>query len=174
MGIAKLRGVAHWLDEHSHGRLEPMAQGVWVKIAALVVILLCMTVPPLEVLPFASSGPMLAIAAIGRAGELWGLTLSGSCIAVLYNLVVFLLVQQIASIGYQALAQFNTVVVVGGAALFIDHLHEPAVWAGTIVCLLASSCYVWLSYIVQAVGWRIKRVTTMLFHWSVPESKGGQ
>lgn len=67
MGIAKLRGVAHWLDEHSHGRLEPMAQGVWVKIAALVVILLCITVPPLEVLPFANSGPMLAIAAIGLA-----------------------------------------------------------------------------------------------------------
>lgn len=66
-GIAKLRGVAHWLDEHSHGRLKPMTQGVWVKIAALVVILLCMTVPPLEVLPFASSGPMLAIAAIGLA-----------------------------------------------------------------------------------------------------------
>ena len=66
-GIGKLRGVAHWLDEHSHGRLKPMAQGVWVKIAALVVILLCMTVPPLEVLPFASSGPMLAIAAIGLA-----------------------------------------------------------------------------------------------------------
>ena len=66
-GIAKLRGIAHWLDEHSHGRLKPMTQGVWVKIAALVVILLCMTVPPLEVLPFASSGPMLAIAAIGLA-----------------------------------------------------------------------------------------------------------
>lgn len=44
-----------------------MAQGVWVKIAALVVILLCITVPPLEVLPFANSGPMLAIAAIGLA-----------------------------------------------------------------------------------------------------------
>ena len=66
-GIAKLRGVAHWLDEHSHGRLTPMTRGVWVRIAALVVILLCMTVPPLEVLPFASSGPMLAIAAIGLA-----------------------------------------------------------------------------------------------------------
>ena len=66
-GVGKLRGTAHWLDEHSHGRLEPMTQGVWVKIAALVVILLCMTVPPLEVLPFASSGPMLAIAAIGLA-----------------------------------------------------------------------------------------------------------
>ena len=66
-GIAKLRGVAHWLDEHSHGRLKSMTQGVWVNIAAIVVILLCMTVPPLEVLPFASSGPMLAIAAIGLA-----------------------------------------------------------------------------------------------------------
>ena len=66
-GIAKLRGLAHWLDEHSHGRLEFITEGVWVKVAAAVVILLCCTVPPLEVLPFASSAPMLAIAAIGLA-----------------------------------------------------------------------------------------------------------
>ena len=66
-GIGKLRGIAHWLDEHSHGRLEALTKGIWVRIAAAVVILLCLTVPPLEFLPFASSGPMLAIAAIGLA-----------------------------------------------------------------------------------------------------------
>ena len=66
-GIAKLRGIAHWLDEHSHGRLESLTEGVWIKIAAVVILLLCATVPPLEVLPFASSAPMLAIAAIGLA-----------------------------------------------------------------------------------------------------------
>lgn len=66
-GIAKLRGIAHWLDEHSHGRLEGLTEGVWIKIAAVVILLLCATVPPLEVLPFASSAPMLAIAAIGLA-----------------------------------------------------------------------------------------------------------
>ena len=35
--------------------------------AALAVIVLCVTVPPLEFLPFASTAPMLAIAAIGLA-----------------------------------------------------------------------------------------------------------
>ena len=66
-GVGKLRGIANWLDEHSHGRLENLTDGVWVKAAAVVVILLCCMVPPLEFLPFASSAPMLAIAAIGLA-----------------------------------------------------------------------------------------------------------
>lgn len=65
--VGKLRGVAHWLDEHSHGRLESLTEGVWVKLAALLVILLCLAVPPLEILPFAASAPMLAIAAFGLA-----------------------------------------------------------------------------------------------------------
>lgn len=65
--IAKLRGVAHWLDEHSHGRLERLTEGIWMKIAALVVIVLCCAVPPLEFIPFASSAPMLAIASFGLA-----------------------------------------------------------------------------------------------------------
>ena len=65
--VGKLRGVAHWLDEHSKDRLSALTEGVWLKVAALAIIILCVTVPPLEVLPFASSGPMLAIAAIGLA-----------------------------------------------------------------------------------------------------------
>ena len=65
--VGKLRGVAHWLDEHSRDRLSALTEGVWLKVAALAIIILCITVPPLEVLPFASSGPMLAIAAIGLA-----------------------------------------------------------------------------------------------------------
>ena len=35
--------------------------------AAAVVVALCCTVPPLELIPFASSAPMLAIAAFGLA-----------------------------------------------------------------------------------------------------------
>lgn len=65
--VAKLRGTAHWLDEHSHGRLENLVEGWWIKGAAIAVIVLCCTVPPLEFLPFASSAPMLAIAAFGLA-----------------------------------------------------------------------------------------------------------
>ncbi len=65
--VTKLRGIAHWLDERSHGRLTSLTEGVWTKVAAVVIILLCCTVPPLEFLPFASSAPMLAIAAFGLA-----------------------------------------------------------------------------------------------------------
>lgn len=65
--IAKLRGVAHWLDEHSHGRFGTLTEGIWLRVAAGIVIALCCTVPPLEFIPFASSAPMLAIAAFGLA-----------------------------------------------------------------------------------------------------------
>ena len=65
--VSKLRGTANWLDDHSKDRLDHFAKGIWVKVAAVAVIVLCATVPFLEVLPFASSAPMLAIAAIGLA-----------------------------------------------------------------------------------------------------------
>lgn len=63
----KLRGVARFLDKWFHGRLERLTQGPFLKAAALLVILLCCTVPPLELLPFASSVPMAAIAMFGLA-----------------------------------------------------------------------------------------------------------
>ncbi len=65
--VGRLRGVAHWLDSHSEGRLEAMIEGVWLRLLAALVLLLCCTVPPLEFLPFASSLPMLAIAVLGLA-----------------------------------------------------------------------------------------------------------
>lgn len=65
--VGKLRGVARWLDDHSRGRLDALTKGIWIKIAAIAILVLCATVPPLEMLPFASSGPMIAIAAIGLA-----------------------------------------------------------------------------------------------------------
>ncbi|HEU4819788.1 MAG TPA: exopolysaccharide biosynthesis protein [Qipengyuania sp.] len=65
--LMKLRGIAHWLDERSHGRLENLTQGVWTRVAAVAIVVLCCTVPPLEFIPFASSAPMLAIAAFGLA-----------------------------------------------------------------------------------------------------------
>ncbi|UOR15810.1 exopolysaccharide biosynthesis protein [Qipengyuania aquimaris] len=65
--VTKLRGVAHWLDDHSRDRLGFFTQGKWLRFAAIAILMLCATVPPLEVLPFASSAPMLAIAAIALA-----------------------------------------------------------------------------------------------------------
>ena len=65
--VEKLRDVARWLDDHSKDRMDFLTRGPWLRVAAAVVIALCLIVPPLEVLPFASSFPMLAIAIIGLA-----------------------------------------------------------------------------------------------------------
>jgi hypothetical protein len=63
----KLRGVARFLDRHFHGRLPAFTSGPAQRAAGAAVILLCLTVPPLELLPFASTAPMAAIAAFGLA-----------------------------------------------------------------------------------------------------------
>ncbi len=64
---AKLRGVARRADRWFHGRLPALTGGVFVRIAAAASIVLALTVPPLELLPFASTAPMAAIAAFGLA-----------------------------------------------------------------------------------------------------------
>ncbi|WAT17257.1 exopolysaccharide biosynthesis protein [Aurantiacibacter sp. MUD11] len=63
----KLRPVAAFMDRHFHRRLKFMTRTPFSQMAAGVVMLLCLTVPFLEVLPFASSVPMLAIAGFGLA-----------------------------------------------------------------------------------------------------------
>ena len=63
----KLEGIAAFMDRHFHRRWTFMTRTPFSQIAAGAVILLCLTVPFLEVVPFASSGPMLAIAAFGLA-----------------------------------------------------------------------------------------------------------
>lgn len=64
---ARLKGVAGWLDRHFHGRMIALTRAPFSRLAALVILVLCATVPPLELLPFASSAPMSAIAAMGLA-----------------------------------------------------------------------------------------------------------
>lgn len=65
--VGRLRGVAQWLDERTQGRLIALTGGIWVKIAAVIIIALCGAVPLLEIFPLAASAPMLAIAAFGLA-----------------------------------------------------------------------------------------------------------
>lgn len=63
----KLDGIARKLDKWFHGRMPRFVKQPWPRTAAVAILVLCCTVPPLEFLPFASSAPMLAIAAFGLA-----------------------------------------------------------------------------------------------------------
>ncbi|WP_414832018.1 exopolysaccharide biosynthesis protein [Afifella sp. YEN Y35] len=62
-----MRAFAHRLDRLFHGRLTRYASGPFVRVAAFICIVMTLTVPPLELIPFASSAPMGAIALIGLA-----------------------------------------------------------------------------------------------------------
>ena len=62
-----MEGVAKWMDKIFHGRLEMFTGPTAARIAAGVIALLCLAVPPLELLPFAVVVPMAVIAAFGIA-----------------------------------------------------------------------------------------------------------
>ncbi|MCQ8186174.1 exopolysaccharide biosynthesis protein [Parvularcula maris] len=64
---SKVRPVARWLDRHTRERLRLLTRTPAVKVAAVCIMLLCLTVPPLELIPFGSSIPMAAIAMFGLA-----------------------------------------------------------------------------------------------------------
>lgn len=66
-GVERLRPVARRLDRWFHQRLRGLTHGLAVRIAAALCILLALTVPPLELLPFSSTLQMSAIAAFGIA-----------------------------------------------------------------------------------------------------------
>ena len=63
----KLRTPARYIDRTFHNRLERFTTAPFDRAIALVCIILCLSVPPLELLPFASTVPMAAIALLGLA-----------------------------------------------------------------------------------------------------------
>ncbi|MFD0859798.1 exopolysaccharide biosynthesis protein [Roseovarius aquimarinus] len=65
--VRSLRGTGAWLDRHFGQRLDILAGRVGSRIAGTLILLLCLMVPPLELVPWASSAPMLAIAFLGLA-----------------------------------------------------------------------------------------------------------
>ncbi|MEI4260988.1 exopolysaccharide biosynthesis protein [Roseovarius sp. D0-M9] len=65
--VDALRGIAGWMDRHFGQRLDPLAGHVAARVAGALILCLCLTVPPLELLPWVSSAPMLAIALLGLA-----------------------------------------------------------------------------------------------------------
>lgn len=60
----KLGGIAEKLDKIAKGRLKALATGPALQFTAGIILLLCLMVPPLEVLPWASAAPMFAISII--------------------------------------------------------------------------------------------------------------
>ncbi|TNC66628.1 exopolysaccharide biosynthesis protein [Rubellimicrobium roseum] len=90
----KLQPVARWLDRWFHGRLEWLASDKVLRVAAVLIVFLCLSVPPLELLPFASTAPMAAIASFGLAMTLrdgllmaLGFALSLATVAVGFGLI---------------------------------------------------------------------------------------
>ncbi|EAR52749.1 hypothetical protein OG2516_00944 [Oceanicola granulosus HTCC2516] len=82
-----LKPISHRIDAKLHERLSRFAGPAARKAAAIVILGLLLIVPPLEVVPFATSGPMIVIAVFGlgllyRDGLLMLLGFIGSVAAV--------------------------------------------------------------------------------------------
>lgn len=65
--IDKVRPLARRLDGWFHGRMSALTARHMRRVAAAVICALCLTVPPLELIPFASTLPMGAILILGLA-----------------------------------------------------------------------------------------------------------
>ena len=61
----KMMPVARFVDRLLKPRLTWLTRAPWLQVAAAFTILLCCSVPPLELIPFASTAPMAAIALFG-------------------------------------------------------------------------------------------------------------
>lgn len=66
-GLRKMEKPAAKLDAVFRNRLERFTTPFWQKVAGVAIILLCFTIPPLELIPLATTAPMLAIASFGLA-----------------------------------------------------------------------------------------------------------
>ncbi|KAA9008980.1 exopolysaccharide biosynthesis protein [Histidinibacterium aquaticum] len=65
-----LQPIARRLDRWFPGRLPQLTRTSVIRTAGVICLLLCFTVPPLELIPFASTAPMAAIATFGLAFSL--------------------------------------------------------------------------------------------------------
>ncbi|SER64870.1 Uncharacterized conserved protein [Tranquillimonas rosea] len=63
----KLMPVARRIDRWFPGRFPQLTTATMRWLASVMCVALCVTVPPLELVPFASTAPMAAIAAFGLA-----------------------------------------------------------------------------------------------------------
>ncbi|PWE33484.1 hypothetical protein DDZ14_04610 [Maritimibacter sp. 55A14] len=65
--VQALRPAARWMDRYLGQRLTALTGRGWSRIAAGLCALLALLVPPLEIIPFAATAPMGAIALLGLA-----------------------------------------------------------------------------------------------------------
>ena len=65
--VKKVRPIGERMDKWFHGRLPALTKGPAVRMAAAAIIVMTLAVPPLELLPMATTAPMAAIAAFGMA-----------------------------------------------------------------------------------------------------------
>lgn len=63
--VEKLRPAARWADRHFGRHLPKLVDTAGTRLAAVAIVTICLTVPPLELIPFASSLPMSAIITFG-------------------------------------------------------------------------------------------------------------
>ncbi|EDQ04357.1 hypothetical protein DSM14862_01995 [Sulfitobacter indolifex] len=62
-----LKPISEWIDEKLHTRLAPLTGSTGRKAASILILCLCLAVLPLEVVPFATSVPMVTISIFGLA-----------------------------------------------------------------------------------------------------------
>ena len=89
--ITRLRPWADRLDRIFGPRLKALTSPPAQKVAVVLVAILCLSVPPLELVPFAALVPMLAIALLGLAitlndGILMAVALTGAGAALIGSL----------------------------------------------------------------------------------------
>lgn len=82
-----LKPVSLWIDTRLHERMKHLAGPTGRRAACVVILCLLLIVPPLELVPFATSAPMIIIAIFGlgllyRDGLLMLLGFVGATIAI--------------------------------------------------------------------------------------------
>jgi len=89
-----LKPVTHWIDGKLHKRLSAVAGKTGQRIACFVILGILLLVPPLEFVPFATSGPMIAVSIFGlallyRDGLLMLLGFAGAAFAVWFGISMY-------------------------------------------------------------------------------------
>jgi len=65
--VDRIRPAVRRIDRTLRPRLSFLTQGMFARLIGLACLLLVVAVPPLELLPFMATGPLLALAAFGLA-----------------------------------------------------------------------------------------------------------